>query len=267
MNKQIGQQTISDFGSQWTRYTQNEGYYGSTELLQDFFGPLLDLKELQGKTVVDIGSGSGRIINMLLNSGVSKVYAVEPSRDALEVCRKNTSDRIDRVEYLNCEGKDIPDLSADFVISLGVIHHIPDPLPTIRRAYEVLKPGGKLLIWIYGLEGNNLYLKIFTPIRKLTPKLPDWILEILSFILNVLLSIYIFLCRFIPLPQRQYVINVLSKLKWKQRAQVIIFDQLNPTYAKYYSKDEAERLVQSGGFKNLNLYHRHGYSWTVCGEK
>jgi SAM-dependent methyltransferase len=266
MNK-ISKQTITDFGKQWSRYRDNDGYYGSKELLKDFLGPLLDLKELQGKTVVDVGSGSGRIVNMLLNSGVMKIYAVEPSKDALEICKKNTSDRNDQVEYLQCEGKDIPDLAADFVISLGVIHHIPDPLPTVHRAYEILKPGGKLIIWVYGLEGNKLYIKVFTPIRRLTPKLPDWILELLSFILNGLLSVYIFLCWFIPLPQREYAKNVLSKLTWKQRAQVVIFDQLNPTYAKYYSKSEIENLVRSGGFKKINTYHRHGYSWTICGEK
>ena len=266
MNK-TSKQTITDFGKQWKRYRDNDGYYGSNELLQDFLGPLLNLKELQGKAVVDVGSGSGRIVNMLLDSGVTKVYAVEPSEAALEVCKKNTSDRNKQIEYLQCEGKDIPDLCADFVISLGVIHHIPNPLSTVRRAYEILKPGGKLIIWVYGLEGNSLYLKIFTPIRRLTPKLPDLSLELLSFFLNGLLSVYIFLCKFINLPQRSYVKKILSKLNWKQRAQVVIFDQLNPTYAKYYSKDEIKNLLLSGGFKKINIYHRHGYSWTICGEK
>ena len=31
------EQTIADFGEQWTRYTDNDGFYGSTELLKDIF--------------------------------------------------------------------------------------------------------------------------------------------------------------------------------------------------------------------------------------
>ena len=31
-------QTIADFGEQWQRFTDNEGYYGSGHCLQDIFG-------------------------------------------------------------------------------------------------------------------------------------------------------------------------------------------------------------------------------------
>jgi hypothetical protein len=48
---------------------------------------------------------------------------------------------------------------------------------------------------------------------------------------------------------------------------VVIYDQLNPAYAKYYRRGEAEALLASQGFTDVKLHHRHGYSWTVLGMK
>jgi tRNA1(Val) A37 N6-methylase TrmN6 len=62
-------QTIQDFGEQWIVFWDNPAYYGSTDLLADLFGPLLSLDDVQGQRIADIGSGTGRIVNMLLDAG------------------------------------------------------------------------------------------------------------------------------------------------------------------------------------------------------
>src|SRR5262245_47292912 len=87
-------QTIADFGEQWTAYTDNAGYYGSKDLLSDVFGPLLPLSAIRGRRIGDIGAGTGRIVNMLLDAGASHVVAVEPSA-AFEILRENTAARAD----------------------------------------------------------------------------------------------------------------------------------------------------------------------------
>jgi hypothetical protein len=48
---------------------------------------------------------------------------------------------------------------------------------------------------------------------------------------------------------------------------LVILDQINPRWAKYYAHEEAEALFKGVGFKDVRLHHRHGYSWTVCGSK
>ena len=69
----------------------------------------------------------------------------------------------------------------------------------------------------------------------------------------------------INLPLKNYWINVFNKYGWEKRKDVI-FDQLNPAYAKYYKKDEIEKELIDAGFSNLKIHHRHNYSWTVVGE-
>jgi len=48
---------------------------------------------------------------------------------------------------------------------------------------------------------------------------------------------------------------------------LVIYDQLNPAYAKYYTREEAQDLLARQGFVDIRLHHRHGVSWTVLGTK
>jgi SAM-dependent methyltransferase len=258
--------TIQDFGEQWTHFRDNPGYYGSTALLQDICGPLLDVKSLAGKRTADIGSGTGRIVNMLLDAGVSSVCAVEPS-DAFLVLQENTRTRRERVTYVHDVGEKLPeDGQYDLVVSLGVLHHIPDPDPVVRAAFRALRPEGQLLIWLYGREGNELYLAIFGPLRWVTKRLPHRLLLGVCSALNVALDVYIALCRRVRLPMRDYMLDHLALLDRSVR-RLTIYDQINPAYAKYYSREEAEDLLRRAGFSSVTAHHRHGYSWTVTGSK
>ena len=134
------------------------------------------------------------------------------------------------------------------------------------RAFQTLKPGGRFLVWIYGREGNELYLKIFAPVRAVTKHLPDVLLTGVCHLLTALLTVYIGLCRVLPLPMRDYALSVLGRYGWRHRF-LTVFDQLNPAYAKYYRQDEARALLTAAGFAEVRLYHRHGYSWSVVGTK
>lgn len=260
------QRTIEDFGEQWTRYTSNDGYYASSELFKDICGPLIEPQALTGCRVGDIGSGTGRIVQMLLQAGASHVIAVEPS-EAFDVLKRNTVEWYNRIEYIKGRGEAIPpNSSLDYIFSIGVLHHIFDPVPVVRAAYDALRPGGKMVIWLYGHEGNESYLRFVEPLRRITVKLPRTALVGISHVLTLGLSLYIPLCKVIPLPLHRYMVNVIGRFSWSKRF-LVVFDQLNPAVAKYYTRDEALALLADAGFENIRLHHRHQYSWTVIGEK
>ena len=257
--------TIRDFGAQWTRHPESHGYYASAALFADLVEPLLPVARVRGARVVEIGSGAGRIAAMLVEAGAREVVAVEPS-DAIEVLRCNVAAHADRVRCVHATGDRAPDVQADLVLSIGVLHHVADPLPVARRAYEILRPGGTAFFWLYGREGNEAYLRIAEPLRRVTRRLPDPALVALAHALNVALGVYVALCRVGPLPLRRYAREVLARFDRRTRY-LTIFDQLNPGYAKYYRREEAVALARDAGFANVRVHHRHGYSWSVIGEK
>lgn len=260
--------TIEDFGDQWQRYQDNDGYYGSVELLADIIEPLITLEALRGLRVAEIGAGTGRIVNMLLDAGVDEVVALEPS-EAFDVLRRNTEERSDQVRCLRAPGEELPtDNDFDLIVSIGVLHHIPDPLPVLTTARKALKPGGHMLAWVYGAEGNEAYLRFVLPLRHITARLPHRPLSALSEALGFALDGYLFLCRQerVKLPLHQYMNSYLAKLTGKNR-RLVIYDQLKPAYARYYRREELVELFEQAGFEDIALHHRHGYSWTIVGRR
>jgi SAM-dependent methyltransferase len=266
MTGSLTKRTIEDFGDQWTRYTGNEGYYGSTDLLRDILEPVVPVESVAGKRVAEIGAGTGRIVRMLLDAGAAHVTAVEPSR-AMDVLKRNTAEAGQRIRYVQETGERIPrDPPLDMIFSIGVLHHIPDPAPVARAARDALKPGGDFVVWLYGKEGNGAYLAFVLPLRRLTAKMPHGLLKPLCHALNALLGAYITVARWLPLPLRGYMTEVIGKFSADKRY-LVIYDQLKPAYAKYYTRAEAEALFSNAGFIDIRIHHRHGYSWTVVGKR
>ncbi len=260
---ELQRKTIADFGEQWVRYSDNDGFYGSLELFKDAFEPLLAPQDVEGRRVADIGSGTGRIVHMLLLAGAAHVTAIEPS-ESFAVLDANTRALGDRVRCLKVRGDEIPAEGFDLVVSYGVLHHIPDPHPVVAAALRALRPGGRIAVWLYGREGNEAYLALAEPLRALTTRVPHGALAAISWLLTLPLSGYVVACRVLPLPLRDYMLSVIRRLSWKKRY-LNIYDQLNPAYARYYRREEAIELLARAGFADVRVHHRHGYSWTVTG--
>ena len=262
------EKTIKDFGNQFVMHDSLGGHWGSDSMFRDFFGDIFDPNEIKDKSVAEVGSGSGRILRMILNYKPKHVYAVEPSK-SIEVAKKNLKDFSD-ITYLN-EAGDKFDISnneggADYIFSLGVIHHIKNPKDVLLNIHRSLKKDGKFIIWVYGRENNGLYVFIYKFLSAITKKMDDTVLDLFANLLNIILAPYIFLCKFVKLPMRDYLVKVFGKCSFKHR-KYIIFDQLNPAYAKYYKKDELLDELKAANFKIDKCYHRHNYSWTVVCAK
>jgi 2-polyprenyl-3-methyl-5-hydroxy-6-metoxy-1,4-benzoquinol methylase len=259
-------QTIADFGEQWTAYPDADGYFGSVELFNDTFAPVLSDRDVAGKRVAEIGAGIGRFVNILARAGASHVIALEPS-SAFEVLLARTAGFKDRITYLQRSGEQIPEgADLDYIFMIGVLHHIPDPDPVVRASHRALRPGGMLAVWIYGREGNGAYLMTAGVLRSFTRRLPHRALEMFVAGIYAPFWIYMMACRWLPLPLAQYMRRVILPLTPAKR-RVVIYDQLNPAYAKYYTRQEAEDVLARNGFEDVRLHHRHGYSWTVVGTR
>lgn len=262
----LGARTIRDFGEQWSFDGANDGFYGSLELLADALGPLLDPAEFAGARVGDVGSGAGRIVRMLLAAGASHVVAVEPSQ-GVEVLRRNVAGFGGRVEVIHGPGESLPaGRDLDFVTAIGVLPFVPRPEPLLRAARAALRPGGRLVVWVYSAEGNRLYRAFLGALRRVTPHLPHAVLVGLSSALNVALDVYIAACRWLPLPLRDYVRRVLARVS-REKRRLTIYDQLNPSYVRFHRRDELVTLLEDCGFADVRVHDRHGYSLTAVATR
>jgi ubiquinone/menaquinone biosynthesis C-methylase UbiE len=102
------------------------------------------LTETSGKTLIDIGCGSGEDIAHYETLGFSSVYGVDPSEKMIEEAKKVVA-HPDNVWVGDYEQTGLPDASVDYVVARYSLHY----LISFDKAYEeiarILKPGGKLV--------------------------------------------------------------------------------------------------------------------------
>ncbi len=122
-----------------------------------------------------------------------------------------------------------------------------------------------MAVWLYGREGNAFYLFLARPLWWLRRRLSHQGLERFVRLLYPFFWCYMTACRVLPLPLADYMRRVMLPLTPDKR-RVVIYDQLNPAYAKYYTRDEARDAARAARIHDIQLHHRHGISWTVVGN-
>jgi SAM-dependent methyltransferase len=258
--------TLRDFGAQWLHDGGNEGFYGSLELLRDLLGPLVSEGELRGARIADVGSGTGRIVRMLLAAGAEHVTALEPSR-GVEVLRHNCAEFGNRVRVLEARGEELPPgLGLDFVTAIGVLPFVPEPEPLLRAARAALRPGGRIVVWLYAAEQSLLARSTVAALRRAARSLPRGALAPLCTSLDHALDFYVVACRYARLPLRDYMLGVFARLS-REKRRLTLYDQLNPSYVRYYARGELAELLAGCGFGCIRIHDRHGYSWTAVGTR
>jgi tRNA (mo5U34)-methyltransferase len=116
------------------------------------------LHDLRGKTVLDVGCGSGYHCWRMLGAGADLVIGIDPSPLfvvqylALQHYIKSNS-----VFVVPAGCENLPaDLQAfDTVFSMGVLYHRRSPMDHLLELRQLLKPGGQLVLETLVIEGDE----------------------------------------------------------------------------------------------------------------
>ena len=150
----------------------------------------------------------------------------------------------------------------DISFSIGVVHHLEFPKKAISELVKCTKPGGQILVWLYGYENMQIYISILNPIRKiLFSKAPLPLVRLISYLPTIFLYLYIYS----GISKLEYF-RLLKKLTFNQ-IQQIVFDQMLPKTAKYYKKEEALILLKHPDLHDHKIEWVNQCSWVVMATK
>lgn len=152
----------SDFGRQWQMFpaTQLDSHSGlpiTRERLARCLGG--DVEQLAGRRVLEAGSGAGRFAEVLLESG-ARLDSFDYS-SAVEANALNNGAKAFTLVQADIRAMPFEPASYDFVICLGVLQHTPNTEESIARLWEMVRPGGRLVIDHYRW---NLWLRLPPPL-------------------------------------------------------------------------------------------------------
>ncbi|MEE9412775.1 MAG: methyltransferase domain-containing protein [Methylococcales bacterium] len=135
-----------------TRSAANEALGTKTE---QFFGDTF-FKDIEGKTVIDFGCGSGNQSIEIAQQGAAKVIGVDIQKHRLEI-GKQTAKQLGIND--RCVFTTITHELGDIVISKDAFEHFADPAKILQIMASLLKPEGYVLAafgptWLHPYGGH-----------------------------------------------------------------------------------------------------------------
>jgi SAM-dependent methyltransferase len=97
----------------------------------------------EGERILDIGTFTGGLLEVLLAAGAD-AYGVELQAEAVEIANALLGE--ERVFRANVHGTSFPAGPYDVVSMIALIEHVTDPREMVRRAHQLLRPGGRFYL-------------------------------------------------------------------------------------------------------------------------
>ncbi|MES2088060.1 MAG: methyltransferase domain-containing protein [Patescibacteria group bacterium] len=119
------------------------------------------LEKVKG-AVLEIGVGPG--YNFALYKNISKLFALEPSKELIEIAKTRLGSTSFPIEFLNTGAEHIPlpDHSVDTVVSTWTLCSVSDPRKVLSEIKRVLRPSGSFIFVDHGASPNFLIRMIQT---------------------------------------------------------------------------------------------------------
>jgi len=252
--------TSERFGYQWDKYNWLDPLFKDQML--NWIGPLHP-DDFEGKRVLDVGCGMGRLSYWALMWGAERVTAFDYDERSVARARK-TLKEFKNAEVLfesafEMKWRD----EFDLAFSIGVIHHLEHPKLAVENMVKALKPGGTFLIWVYGYEGFGWLLWFLNPLRKyVTSRLPLAFVHVLAYFFSVPWWLFMKIFK----GPSSYFKQMSGFPFWF--VHLVVFDQLIPEIANYWTKREVQELVTGIGLREFEIYRPSNASgWIVVGKK
>ncbi len=264
--------TAAAFGWQWQEFTEMHDEY--REQFLDWIAPIQP-DFFRDKVVLDAGCGIGRHAYWSSQFGAREVIGIDFSA-AVETAYRDVGNR-ENVHIVQADIFQLPFRTGaaapfDFIYSIGVLHHTPDPEGSFHALERHLKAGGTIHAWVYGHENNAIIHYGIDPARKLlTARLPHKALYYLSFVPAITMQALL-KGIYKPINERPALRPLkrflfynsyfyhLSGFNFRHN-HTIVYDHLVAPTAFYIRREEFEQWFRTAGLTEIELSWRNKNSW------
>jgi len=261
--------TFRSFSFQWNTFGDMYGFWE-----QNFLDYVFPLKAgfFRGKLGCDAGCGFGRHLHHATRFGAEMV-GLDLSEAVLAAYRNNARSQWTHVVQGDIYRPPFAPGTFDFVYSIGVLHHLPDPEGAFRALAPYVKPDGTLFAWIYGPRGG-VSEAATRLLRRFTTRMDYRLLYALCVTIAAGLRMfshypYRVLSRIPALRRLAARLPIHDHARYPFRVVVAdAFDRLSVPLVRYYTASELRGWIASAGLVDGQVVrrYRNNESWRVFGR-
>jgi predicted RNA methylase len=178
------------FGENWSHYAEKIDEARIEEAEKSLIR-LVGRENIEGKTFLDIGCGSGLFSLAAVRLGAKKLLAVDLDPKSVETTRKTLS------RYAPGGNWDVQNISVfnlhaeklgvfDVVYSWGVLHHTGAMYQAITKAATMVAPGGMISLALYG---KTPFCGMWRIEKRIYSKSPKWFQKVIEACYTMLVRI------------------------------------------------------------------------------
>ncbi len=255
----IDSEVVKSFGEEWLKFQ-----YFSNEMIarcaEEYFDLLPGNIVNKNTYVLDIGCGTGRWTKYLTGRAAF-IEAIDPSNSIFAA--DNLLDTIENVRLTKAGIESIPfnDETFDLVMSIGVLHHTPNPTKSMIDCVKKVKKGGHFYCYLYhNLESKNWFSKslfwLGEMVRKAVCKLP---MSSKAFVCDVLAIVvympFIILVRLMILLGLKKAALKMPLAAYHNKSFFIIrndsLDKFGTSLEHRYSKEQVIAMMSKAGLSDI----------------
>jgi SAM-dependent methyltransferase/uncharacterized protein YbaR (Trm112 family) len=260
--------TLRSFSFQWNTFDDMYDFWEQN--FQDYVHPLTP-SFFAGKLGLDAGCGFGRHLHYATRYGAEMV-GLDLSEAVLAAARNNRGSRAQVVQGDIYRPPFAPG-TFDFVYSIGVLHHMPDPQGGFCALAPYVKPGGVLFAWIYGPR-HGVSEAVTQVLRRVTTRMDYRLLYALCATIAGGLRLFSHY-PYRALSRVPGLAGLADKLPLHDHhrypLKVVVadaFDRLSVPLVRYYTDEDLRGWLQAAGLVEGQVVRRYknNESWRVLGR-
>ena len=254
--------TAESFAYEWERFGDLRAEWERNFL--DYMQPHTP-EFFDGLKMLDAGAGSGRHSRQAALYG-ARVVAVDLG-DSIDVARANTPATVLTIQS-DLEALPLAPGSFDFVMSIGVLHHLPNTERALRYLVQFARPGGRVRVYLYWQPERHWHRAILrgvAAVRRATTRMPHRLLHSLCYPLAALLWVFVVApyraLRDFP-PSRRFAEALPLKAYADYPFGVLVndqFDRFSAPIERRFTRPEVEALLADAGLSDVNVRPNHGW--------
>ena len=226
---------------------------------------------LRGRLLLDVGAGSGRHSRQAHENG-ARVVAADIGA-SIDTARRNLPPDVLTVQA-DAEHLPFEPETFDIVMSIGVLHHLPDTKRAFHSLVPLARPGGIVHVYLYWVPprpAHRRMLRLVDAVRRVTTRMPHRLLHPLCY--PIAAALYVtFVLPYKAMRGHPRLERVAATFPLKTYADYPFavcvndqFDRFSAPLERRFTEEEVRLLFEDAGLEDVSVLPNHG--WVGSGRR